>query len=410
MIPIDEARSLLAGAVKPLAPVSVDLRSALGCRLSSAVRSDVNVPPADVSAMDGYAVRHADLAAGRPLPVFAEVAAGDTGSELAPGAVARIFTGAPLPLGADTVVPQEHVETGGDGRVTLEPCIRGAHVRRRGEVVTAGAEIFAAGAWVTPQMLSVMASCGASRIDVVPAPSVAVVVTGAEIVDAATTPEPYQIRDSNGPLLTALAAAARFEISCSARAADTKEALHEALSRAVADADLVLTTGGVSVGDYDLVPDIVAELGGEVLFHRVRIKPGKPLLAARIGSKLLLGLPGNPLAVLAGWRLFAWPAAAALAGDDEAFSETPVEAGLGHPAATPANRTELRPAFLRAAVGGPSVELIGWRGSHDVSAAARANALARFDPECEYPEGSRIPCYPLSTADPRPGKGWRSPS
>lgn len=410
MIPLDEARLLLARAVKRLAPVSVDLRSSLGCRLASEVQSDVDVPPADVSAMDGYAVQHAELTAGRPLPVADEVAAGDAGTELAPGTTVRIFTGAPLPKGADTVVPQENAETGGDGRVTLEPCVGGAHVRRRGEVVTAGAKIFAAGEWVTPQMVSVMASCGASRIDVVPAPSVAVVVTGTEIVDAAMTPGPYQIRDSNGPLLTALAAAAGFEISSSTRAADTKEALHEALSRAVADADLVLTTGGVSVGDYDLVPDVVAELGGEVLFHRLRMKPGKPLLAAHIGSKLLLGLPGNPLSVLAGWRLFAWPAAAALAGDDEAFSETPLEAELGHPAATPRSRTELRPAFLRAAVGGPSVEVIGWRGSHDVLAAARANALARFDPQREYPEGSRIPCYPLGTADPRPGKGWRPPS
>jgi len=404
MILLDEARSLLARAVQPLPPVSVALADALGRSLAEPVRSDIDLPTADVSAMDGYAVRHEDLAAGEALPVTSEVAAGDVGDPLGPGSAARIFTGAPLPPGADTVVPQEQATTEDDGRVRLEPCVQGAPVRRRGEVVAAGEEVVGAGVWVTPQLVSVMASCGASQVIVVPPPAIAVVVTGAEIVGASERPAPGRVRDSNGPLLAALAAAAGLEIASAARAADTEEALGAALSEALAAADLVLTTGGVSVGDYDLVPQVAVALGAEVLFHRVRMKPGKPLFAARIGSKLLLGLPGNPLAVLAGWRLFAWPAAAALAGDEGAFRETPVEAQLTRAADAPRSRTELRPARLRDGLGGPSVEIVPWHGSHDVAAAAQADALARFEPECEYAEGSTVVCYPLAPADPRPGR------
>ena len=408
MISLDEARLRLARATQPLASVTVDLCEASGRRLVASVRADVDLPPADVSAMDGYAVRHVDLETGRSLPVVAEVAAGEVGAPLPPASSARIFTGAPLPAGADTVVPQEKARREGDGPVDLEPVVLGAHVRLRGEVIVAGREVFPAGTWVTPQMVSAMASCGASRVEVVPRPALAVVVTGGEVTDVSKRPAPGQIRDSNGPLLASLAAASGFTIVSRTRAADTTEALRDALSEALAVSDLVLTTGGVSVGDHDLVPAVAIELGAEVLFHRVRMKPGKPLFAARVGEKLLLGLPGNPLAVLVGWRLFAWPAAAALAGDERAFREAPVEAWLVAATDTPRSRTELRPAILRNGHGGPLLELVSWRGSHDVSAAAQADVLARFEPEGSYPAGSRVPCYPLASADPGPGRRWGS--
>jgi molybdopterin molybdotransferase len=410
VLSLDEARSLLARAVEPLAPVRVDLRDAIGHRLAAAISSDVDVPPADVSAMDGYAVRYADLASGSALPVAVEVAAGNGALELPPRAAARIFTGALLPAGADTVVPQERARLDKDKTVILESCDRGAHVRAGGEVLTAGAEVFTAGSWVTPQMASVMAACGASRVEVVPRPVIAVVVNGAEIVDISATPGPGQIRDSNGPLLAALTVAAGLEVAVAVRAPDSRPLLREAVKRALREADLVLTTGGVSVGEHDLVPDVVADLGGEILLHRVRIKPGKPLLAARVGSKLLIGLPGNPLAVLVGWRCFAWPAAAALAGDEGAFSERPVDARLCASLSAPKGRTELRPSVLRSGDDGAEVEVLGWKGSHDVSASARANALARLEPGRVHPAGSRVPCYPLPAADPRPEGVWRSSS
>jgi len=404
MIALDEARFQLARTVHSLRPVKVDLEDALGRCLARPVRSDVDLPPADVSAMDGYAVRHSDFLTGSVLPVAAEVAAGEVGAPLSIGAAARIFTGAPLPEGANTIVPQEQAHLDDEGNVSLEALRAGSHVRRRGEVIEAGTEVICAGGWITPQMVSVMAACGAARIEVIPAPRIATVVTGAEIVDVARRPAAGQIRDSNGPLLAALARASRLDVSTSMRAIDTRDDLRRAISESLASSDLVLTTGGVSIGDYDLVPEIVSELGGELIFHKVRMKPGKPLLAARFGSKLLIGLPGNPLAVLAGWRLFAWPAAAAMAGDDRAFVEAPVEARLVHQAKAPRSRTELRPAHLRRRPGESSVELVSWHGSHDVSAASEANALARFEPEGEYPEGVAVACFPLATGDPRPGE------
>jgi molybdopterin molybdotransferase len=395
MISFDEARAMLARLVQPLDPVEVSLADALGCRVAEPPRSDVDAPPGDVSAMDGYAMRHSDLAKGAPLPVAFEVRAGSVAGRLGEGHAARIFTGAVLPEGADTVVPQEQAEEVHEGAVALAVLDLGSHVRTQGEVMAVGDAVAEPGDVVTPQRVALLAAAGAHRLRVIPRPRVSVVVTGTELVSVTLVPGPGQIRNSNGPMLDAAVRAAGFEPPIQLAAADTSGELRASLETAFGGSDLVLTSGGVSVGDYDLVPDVVRELGGEIVFHRIAVKPGKPVLAARLGQRWLIGLPGNPVSVLAGWRVFALPVAAALAGDPSLFDERPVQARLVEPVTVSGGRAELRPAVLDRDAAGATVRVLEWKGSHDLVTAARANALARFEPRSSHKEGDTVPCYPL---------------
>jgi len=395
MITIDDARRALAGAVRPLPARRVPRPDALGCRLAAAPVSDVDVPPADVSAMDGYAVRAVDLAGGGALPVAFEVAAGSVPCALPGLAAARIFTGAPLPEGADTVVEQELAEVTDDGAVRLQPLPEGSNVRRRGELFAAGRELARPGDVVTPQRLALLAAGGAGFVEVFAKPRVTVISTGSELASANTVPGPGQIRDSNGPLLDALVRAAGLAPPLIAHAADDQSTLRTRLEASCAEADLVLTTGGVSVGDYDLVPGVVEALGGRILFHRVNQKPGKPILVARLSGTWLIGLPGNPLAVLTGWRLYALPLLRALGGDDRAFDEQPIAAELTAPAINAGRRTVLRPAQLVQSPTGARVTILDWKGSHDLVAGAAADALARLEPGARLAAGETVLCYPL---------------
>ena len=395
MITFDQARSILAARVHALEPAVVPLGDALGCRIARPPKSDVDIPPGDVSAMDGYAVRRADIKGCRELAVAFEVQAGSVGDRLPEGRAARIFTGAVLPEGADTVVPQELATLSENGAVRLEPLEVGAHVRRRGEVLANGVRLAEEGDIVTPQLVALLAAAGADRLTVVPRPRVAVVVTGSEVVPVAQAPGPGQIRNSNGPMLDALVRSACLRPPQLASASDSIDDLRVTLSDSIANADVVLTSGGVSVGDYDLVPDVARSLGGEVLFHRVSVKPGKPLLAVRFDGCWMLGLPGNPVSVLVGWRLFGWPLAAALGGDSAAFDEQPLLASLEEGVVNRGERVELRPAVVSQGEDGFTVRVVPWRGSHDVVAAAAANALARLDVGVAYEYGDPISCYPL---------------
>jgi molybdopterin molybdotransferase len=395
MISFDEARGLLAERVRALDPVELDLSDALGCRIAVPPQSDVNAPPGDVSAMDGYAMRHSDLAACAPLPVAFEVQAGRISGPLPKGNAARIFTGAVLPEGADTVVPQEQATVKADGSVELEPLAARSHVRAKGEIMAAGEAVAEKGDLVTPHRVALLAAAGAHLVTVVPRPRVAVVVTGTEVVPVSEVPGPGQIRNSNGPMMDALARAAGLDRPLQLQAADTTAELRSALETAIAASDLVLTSGGASVGDYDLVPEVVRSLGGEVLFHRLAVKPGKPILAARCGDGWLLGLPGNPVSVLAGWRMFGLPLAAALAGDTLAFHEEPIMAALSEPVTVRGDRAELRPALVSMDADGPTVEVLPWKGSHDLVTSADANALARFEAKTSHEAGDVVPCYPL---------------
>jgi molybdopterin molybdotransferase len=391
MMSLDQALETLATRVRPLTSVELPLEQAVGHVVAETPYSDVDLPPAHVSAMDGYAARCSDLADGRRFEVAFEVVAGAVGGELPPGCVARIFTGAVLPQGADTVVPQEQAIVTGSGEVELDAGTEPSHVRVRGEVLRTGEPLARIGDIVTPQLVGLLASGGASRVRVVRRPIVAALVTGSEVVPHHAVPEPGQIRNSNGPMLSALMSQAGLGPLPVAVVSDDESALRGSIESAVREADVVMTSGGVSVGDYDFVPRVVRQLGGEVVIHRVAVKPGKPVLVAQLGGHWLVGLPGNPVSVLASWRMFARPLIRTLAGQSGEFREIPTSAVLQDEVENRSGRTHLRPAVLSEA----TVRILPWKGSHDIVTASRANAMARIEPGTSRAPGESIPCYRL---------------
>jgi molybdopterin molybdotransferase len=404
---LDRARSLVAGIAEPLPAERRRLEAAGGLRLAEPVSSRAELPAGDVSAMDGYAGRFDEMTGGAPLPVAFHVAAGGLPGPLPDGAVARIFTGALLPEGADTVVPQEKARVEG-GRVRCECGERGAFVRARGEILRSGQRLAAAGERLTPPRIALLAAAGAAEVPVVRRPWLALVTTGAEVVPAEQEPGPGEIRDANAPLLTAAAAQGGCDVLLHARAPDDPQRVREQIRRALDQAELVLVTGGVSVGDHDHVPAAVRELGGHVLLHRLAIKPGRPLLVARFGPRWLLGLPGNPLSCLVCWRLFGRPLAEALAGDARAFDEVPRPVVLAEDVFNEEERTWLRPAVLEGPRDDRRVRPLAWKGSHDVASAAPADALIRIEPATVHRAGETVPVYPLDWSGSDAGAGEAS--
>jgi molybdopterin molybdotransferase len=243
--------------------------------------------------MDGYAVRTAD--AGRTVRVVGEVAAGqDVKTEVVAGQCLEIMTGAPCPPGTEAVVKKEQTQRDGNRVVLAGKISSGQNIAPRGSECEAGRVVLRSGETITPLAAAVLASFGLETVRVIPRPSLAIITTGAELIPAGRRPGPGQIRDSNGPMLQAMACELGSEGPPHLHAEDRLEAILQALER-VAERDIVLLSGGVSVGKYDLVPDALEGYGAQRVFHQVAQKPGKPLLLARKGSQLIFGLPGNPL-------------------------------------------------------------------------------------------------------------------
>jgi molybdopterin molybdotransferase len=313
VIAFDEALARLVAATPPLPPVSLKVVDALGCRLAADVLAMTDLPPFDQSALDGYALRLAD---GSTLPVEGNIAAGRQAvpPQLKPNTACRIFTGGVLPQGADVVVAQEHTERSGEQLQVLRLPALGGGVRRLGEELCKGALIAQKGSVVTPALAAAMAMAGVAEVLVTPKPTVVVLVTGDEIVPAGQTLQLGQVYDANSVLLATWLAAEGCTLLRLERLPDDAAQTRSALQRAAAEADVVLSSGGVSVGDHDHIPSQCQALGAEVLFWKVAQKPGKPVFAARLGKALVMGLPGNPAAVLINLAVLARPALARLAG------------------------------------------------------------------------------------------------
>jgi molybdopterin molybdotransferase len=306
MLTLDEALARLLGAIRPLAErETLSTFDALGRVLAQDVTSLLDVPPADNTSMDGYALRAADVpAAGTLLPVSQRIPAGVVGQPLKPGTAARIFTGAQVPAGADAVVMQEQCEVvegpGGGVRIGVVPQ-PGQWVRRRGEDVQRGSVVLAAGTRLTPQALGMAASVGAASLGVARRPRVALFQTGDELAMPGEPLKPGAIYNSNRYTLRGLLQALGCECIDLGIVADTLAATRDALRRAAAGADLVLTCGGVSVGEEDhLRPAVEAE--GRLDLWQIAIKPGKPLAFGQLrrprasdGAAWFIGLPGNPV-------------------------------------------------------------------------------------------------------------------
>jgi len=381
LTPIEAARFIL-GHVSPLETERRPLRAALDTVLADDVTSPLDLPPWDNSAMDGYAVRSADVTGPVELEVIESVAAGQFPRKpVGPGQATRIFTGAPLPEGSDGVIRQEDTEALPNNHVAIRnPRDAGKNLRRRGEDIKKGAVALAAGTVLGPAQLGVLASLAHDVPVVYRTPRVAFMGSGDEIVDLdrkADILAGRKIASSNSYTLDGMIRRAGAEPIDLGIARDTKESLREHLERfRESGADLLVTTAGVSVGEHDLVRDVLQELGGELKLWRVQMRPGAPLGFGSLFGKPWIGLPGNPVSTMVTFELFVRPAIRRLAGHPLPFRRTVPVVVQEAITLGPKLRHYLR-AIVQAADSGTSLgaRLTGPQGSGILTSMARANAL-----------------------------------
>ncbi len=376
MVPFEQALATVLAEARPLPDEEVPLEEALRRVLAEDVASDLDLPPFDRAAMDGFAVRAADVAlAPAALEVAGEVRAGQwPDAHVSPGRAARIMTGAPVPPGADAVLPVERTQPLDEFRVTaLEAVPPGANLVPRGTEARRGDVILAKGRVIDPAAVAVLASAGKARVRVARRPRLALLVTGDEIVDAAAVPGPAQVRNSNGPAVAALARLAGADVVSLGVAPDRQDAIEAALRRGL-NADVLVVSGGVSAGDYDLVEPVLLALGARFLFTRVAIKPGAPLVFGRLGEALVFGLPGNPVSAQATFELFVRPALLSMQGARSAGGRR-VGVELASAVKNRTGRRSHVPARVAWEEGRLVARLVRSSGSGDLAAHARANAL-----------------------------------
>jgi molybdopterin molybdotransferase len=314
MITADEALNLVIQSSAPLTPEPYALAAARGLVLAEDVAADRDYPPFPRSMMDGFAVRLAD--AGKSVPVIGEIPAGASwDGELVDGDCLAILTGAACPTGAEAVVPKEHTRQQGTEVVLPEHLVPNQNITSPGSECRQGDCILSAGIRVTPLILAVLASFGRSSVGAIPRPRLGIITTGGELAEEGIALQPNQIRNSNGPMLAAMAEEVGIDSPQCLHACDDVNELRQSLEQ-FADMDIVVLTGGVSVGTYDLVPQVLADIGAERVFHGVKQKPGKPILFARTNRQLFFGLPGNPLACHLGFHRYVSAAIRKMSGQD----------------------------------------------------------------------------------------------
>lgn len=395
MITVAQAIAILAGAVAPGETEEVPVGEAAGRVLARDVRTDVDWPPFDTSAMDGYAVRLSDfLDAGTVLAERTELvpAGAVPPPPLSPGECARVMTGAPLPAGTEAIVPIERALRE-NGRVRFgETPAAGAHVRRRGESVAAGASLLTAGDRLSPAQVALAALAGAEPLTVFRKPRIAVAVTGNEIVPPGQRPGPGQLRDSNGPMILSLSRARGSLVRALGPVRDEAGAVERLFAAAGEEEDFLVTTGGVSAGDLDLLPDIARRNGFTILFHKVAVRPGKPIACGRRGKTLWFGLPGNPVSASVTFHLFVRHAMDLAEGDARPGLRR-VTARLSREAKGAGSREVYRDCLLTDWEGENRAEPLDSAGSHDIAAHARANSLLRIPAgTASLPAGGRAEC------------------
>lgn len=350
---------------------NVSLALASGRTLAATIVAPQNLPPFDQAAMDGYAVRAAAAGLPRLLPVLGRTRAGDRAAELVSGAAHRVLTGAPLPSGADAVVMQEHVTGDGD-RIRLVCDVEtGTHIRRCGEDVTRGAAVLEAGRSLSWPEIALLAALGVETVPVRSAVRIALVATGSELCRPGESLTPGAIYDSNSPMLAGLLAGPETRVTTT-MVADDAGAIAESLCDLAAEADIVATTAGISVGDEDHVREAVTCAGGRLDVVQVAMKPGKPLVLGRLREACLVGLPGNPQAAAFGALAFIRPMVSALLGKAPAQRLT-AELTFSHPRRP--SRTELLPVRLAADESGLKAYRCGPEGSHRLMPMVSADAV-----------------------------------
>lgn len=395
--PISAALEALLADVNPSASEAVALEAAAGRVLAEAVTAQLDVPPFDNSAMDGYALRAAD--AGQWLPVSQRIAAGTQAKTLTPGSCARIFTGGEIPPGADCVVMQERVEIDGERALMPADIPAGDNVRRRGRDVQSGAVLLKAGERLEAAALGHLAGQGITQVSIRRRPRVALLSTGDEIIDPGTPLKPGQLYNSNRPMLKRLLENFGAEVISTVSVPDSFERTVALLMAAAAEADLVVTTGGVSVGEEDHVKAALEEIG-QLDMWKLAIRPGKPLALGRLprgdGTQArFVGLPGNPVSGFVGAWLFLRPLLGAMLGCP-ALNALPTITARTNFATSTGPREHYMRVTLQFTPGGVTATAFDDQNSGVLSSCINADAFAVIPPNSEVTNGDVINCLWLA--------------
>ncbi len=398
LMPVDQAMELLlANAIPSNKTETVNLMDAGGRILAEDLCSSINVPPADNSAMDGYAVRSTDFNGDEKisLPISQRICAGAVGTELEANTVARIFTGASIPAGADAVIMQEVCELEGDNVIISGPIVAGTNLRKAGEDIAVGDTILKVGNKLKPQDLGLAASVGISQLKVYRRLRVGIFFTGDELREPDQILHPGQIYNSNRYTLCGLLQNLGCDIIDLGIVEDTLEATRNAMQKAAEQSDLVMTSGGVSVGEEDYVRIALEELG-QLELWRINIKPGKPLAFGKIGDTPFLGMPGNPVSVFATFCIFAHPYIQKKSGATDVMPNSfMVSAGFEW------KKKGYRCEYVRARIekdasGNSSITLFPHQGSGVLTSTSWANGLAVIPPDRVVNKGELVEFIPYS--------------
>lgn len=389
MIPLEEARQFVLSLVERSEPVQVPVAEALGMVLAADVVSQVAIPPFDNTAMDGFALRYEDVAdAPCDLEIVGTVAAGDNPTAtVGPGQAMRIMTGAVIPPGADAVVMVELTSVEGDTVTVAESVPAGNHVRPAGDDLGPGDLVFSAGEQLSPGHLGVLCSLGLESVAVYPKPRIGVVSTGDELVADGSALEPGQIRDSNRRTILSLVERSGATGVDLGLVHDDEAAIEAVMRRGVAECDAVMTTGGVSMGDYDYVKAVLSRIG-EMRWMQIAIKPAKPFAFGTVDGVPVFGFPGNPVSCMVSFELFGRPGLRKMMGlgDDELVPEPVAAVAVEDLGRRPDGKTHFQRVRVSYGQDGRlQVRSAGGQGSHMLWAMAKANALA------VVPDGDGVP-------------------
>ncbi len=399
---VDEHLAIVLDSIGSVDPIELTLLDAQGLLLAENISTAVPLPGFDNSAMDGYAVRSIDTrdaSVEQPivLPVIGDIAAGaKTRGGMGPGLAMRIMTGAPMPAGADAVIPLEDTDRGVARVAIRRPVGGGECVRRAGEDLASGAPALGAGTALGPQQIGLLAAIGRDRVLVRPRPRVLVISTGSELVDVGQKPGFGEVSDANSYLIAAAAKDAGADAWRFGIVPDDHSQLLDVLESQLLRADILVTTGGVSMGAFDVVKEALSEVG-TVEFTKVAMQPGRPQGFGHLGNKVpIFCLPGNPVSALVSFEVFVRPAIRKLLGKRSVHRAT-VQAVSLESIQSPSGIKQYRRGVLhREASGGYSVSLVGGAGSHLIAALALANCLVVIDEEAtEVVAGARVTVIPL---------------
>ncbi len=407
MIEIRDALNLILKSTSPTQAVPVNFRDAIGQCLSEDVNSRVDLPPFDKALMDGFAVRSEDLANGiSTLEVVEQITAGNLPTQrIGKGQASQIMTGAPLPEGADAVVMIEETDfrnrtenETNSVSILAEQVKAQQNILHQAKIVKASQPIFRQGEWVTPTQVGILAELGESTVSVHRQPTLAVLPTGDEIVevDSGTDLQLGQIRNSNGPLISAAAKKSGTKVSYLGIAPDQREELAEKIQIGLKH-DILILSGGVSAGVLDLVPGVLAELGVEKVFHKVKMKPGKPLWFGKKDRTLVFGLPGNVVSTFACFNVFVRPAIEKLMGrvEERPMFQNHVAGELTKEHICRGPRTTYWPAKYEWGNGRVTVEPLNWLGSADLKTFVYANCFAIFAGDKIFSKGEVVDVLPF---------------